>query len=189
MVAHSITPAIEARYVRIIPLTWHGHISMRAEFYGCDSGTTFLSWVIFTSINTNCRDSPFLFSDVSAPTPTCQSGLTTSGHKLSASSEWNANHGPANANLHHKAGKGRTGAWSAKYNNANQWLQVDLGKISKITAVATQGRQENSQWVKSYTLEYSLYGTAFVPYKENNAVKVNKNKKDFEILMCTVELL
>ena len=92
---------------------------------------------------------------------------------MSASSEWNANHGAANANLNHKAGGGRTGAWSAKTNDVNQWLQVDLGKLSKITAVATQGRADANQWVKSYTLEYSLYGIAFAAYKENNVVKVS----------------
>ena len=26
---------IEARFVRLHPYTWHGHISLRMEFYGC----------------------------------------------------------------------------------------------------------------------------------------------------------
>ena len=30
-----------ARYVRIIPRSWHGHIALRAGFYGCESGTFF----------------------------------------------------------------------------------------------------------------------------------------------------
>ena len=29
---------IITRYIRIHPESWHGHISMRAEFYGCIKG-------------------------------------------------------------------------------------------------------------------------------------------------------
>ena len=35
IVAHNIFPPFHARYVRIHPLTWYSHISMRAELYGC----------------------------------------------------------------------------------------------------------------------------------------------------------
>ena len=31
-------PPIKARYVRIHPWSWYGHISMRVEFYGCPEG-------------------------------------------------------------------------------------------------------------------------------------------------------
>ena len=33
----------------------------------------------------------------------------------------------------------RIGGWCAKNKDNNQWLQVDLGKIKFVTAVATQG--------------------------------------------------
>lgn len=32
-----------SRYVRIIPRSWHGHIALRAGFYGCESGKFFFS--------------------------------------------------------------------------------------------------------------------------------------------------
>ena len=35
IVSHVLTPRFRARYVRFVVLTWHRHISMRVELYGC----------------------------------------------------------------------------------------------------------------------------------------------------------
>ena len=35
VVKHPLTPPIKARYVRLTPTAWSGHISMRMELYGC----------------------------------------------------------------------------------------------------------------------------------------------------------
>ena len=56
-------------------------------------------------------------------------------------------------------------SWSARTNNAKQWLQVDLGYVGKITDVATQGRRDANQWVTRYLLSYSR-GTVFKAYRE-----------------------
>lgn len=50
IVSQSISPAIVARFVRIHPQTWHGHISMRVEFYGCYKGN--LIMIIRTTLGT-----------------------------------------------------------------------------------------------------------------------------------------
>jgi len=39
---------------------------------------------------------------------------------------------------------------------------VDLGETTKVTMVATQGRYDYDQWVKSYKVAYSKYGGHFV---------------------------
>ena len=38
VVSHVLDPPIIARFVRIRPVTWNSHISMRAEFFGCREG-------------------------------------------------------------------------------------------------------------------------------------------------------
>ncbi|KAL9982726.1 hypothetical protein ACROYT_G004810 [Oculina patagonica] len=35
VVSHVLNPPIVAQYVRVLPLTWTNHISMRLDFYGC----------------------------------------------------------------------------------------------------------------------------------------------------------
>ena len=78
--------------------------------------------------------------------------------QISASSDYNSAHRAANGRLNFRAGSGRTGAWSAKANDAHQWLQVDFRKVARIDKVATQGRQDHKQWVTSYRVAYSQDG-------------------------------
>ena len=66
----------------------------------------------------------------------------------------------------------RTGAWSSRHNNKGQWLEVDLGETAKVTMVATQGRYDADQWVKSYKVAYSKYGGHFV-FQNKVGGKVN----------------
>ena len=87
--------------------------------------------------------------------------------QISASSQWDANHAAIQGRLHFTAGRGKAGAWSSRRNDVNQWLQVDLGSINtKLTAVATQGRNAWSQWVTKYVLQYSHDGLHFQYFRE-----------------------
>ena len=95
------------------------------------------------------------------------------GH-ISASTIWNAAHRAANARLHFQAGRGRTGAWSARHNNVHQWLQVYFNKWVKITAIKTQGRQDANQWVKKYSLSYSYDGVWWYRYIVKGKLPVSK---------------
>ena len=92
---------------------------------------------------------------------------------LRASSIWNYNHGPERARLNKPSDHGRAGAWIAKYRNARQWLQVDLGRLAKVTGVATQGRHRHNQWTITYTVSYSLNGKVFKAYLEYGKYKVS----------------
>ena len=49
---------------------------------------------------------------------------------------------------------------------------MNFVELMRIKGVATQGRQDANQWVKSYTVKYSIDGMNFVPYKENKRIKV-----------------
>ena len=60
------------------------------------------------------------------------------------------------------------GGWAAQYNDGKQFLQVDLGNITKVTAVATQGLYEYNWMVTSYTLAYSLDAGSFTPYGDGD---------------------
>ena len=100
-----------------------------------------------------------------------EDGRILSGH-LRASSSYNYNHGPNRARLNIYASHGRTGAWVAKYRSSNQWLQIDLRQMCVIKGIATQGRREAHQWVKTFQLSYSRYGARFSSYVSYGRVKV-----------------
>lgn len=86
--------------------------------------------------------------------------------QISASSIWRGNHAAHQARLHFKAGGGKSGSWSSRVNNNNQWLQVDLQLATRVTGIATQGRNAYSQWVKRYKLEYGEDGHTFKFYRK-----------------------
>ena len=60
-----------------------------------------------------------------------------------------------------------------RHNNRYQFLQLDLGRLSKIIRIGTQGRASASQWVTSYRLSSSVDGIHFAKYRQNSRDKVN----------------
>ena len=71
------------------------------------------------------------------------------------------------------SGSGKQGSWAARTSDVNQWFQVNFGKWTKITAVASQGRQDYDEWVGSYTLAYSYEGVFYTPVnREDGLIKV-----------------
>ena len=92
-----------------------------------------------------------------------ESGAIPDG-KISASSvDYTANQGRLNFQ---KTGN-QSGAWTADVSDGNQWLQVELESYhTKVTGVATQGRNGHLHWVKKYKLQYSYNGVNFQYYRE-----------------------
>ena len=101
--------------------------------------------------------------------------------QITASSEYDIYHSPKRARLHTKeAGLAiGTGAWASLTNDLNQWLQVDLGKNTPVTHVATQGRNSYSptQTVTKYKLQFSDDAASFLFYKRQGEFSdaVNRN--------------
>ncbi|CAH3177418.1 unnamed protein product [Porites lobata] len=97
--------------------------------------------------------------------------------QIRASSEWDINLPAQQARLHFV--KTDHGAWSARSNDIHQWLQVDLLNTTRVSGVATQGRNGCScnQWVTKYKLKYSEGGQAFMFYRRSgdNSDKVGNN--------------
>ena len=93
-----------------------------------------------------------------------ESGEISNG-QVTASSEWDGNHAAIQARLYFEAASGKAGSWSAKYNNLDQWLQIDLGsKHTLVTGLATQGRNGYGQWVTKYKVQYSNNGVNYQYY-------------------------
>ncbi|XP_022805740.1 lactadherin-like isoform X1 [Stylophora pistillata] len=152
VVYNSLTPPITTRFIRLIPLEWHNHISMRIEVFGCPGCAAALGME-----NKEIPDANIIVS-----------------------SQLDGDHGAKKARLNWKVGGVKGGGWSALNNNFNQWLQVNIGYNSQVTGVATQGMNGNDQWVSRYWIQYSSDGVTFEFYNstEDSSAKVfygNKN--------------
>ena len=91
--------------------------------------------------------------------------------------QWDATHYAHQCRLQFKADGVSGGAWSAAENDIKQWLQVDLvSRFTRVTGLATQGRDDYDWWVIEYKLLYSSdKNSNFKNYKERGqkVAKVN----------------
>uniref|UniRef100_A0A667X1L7 Contactin associated protein like 3 n=1 Tax=Myripristis murdjan TaxID=586833 RepID=A0A667X1L7_9TELE len=63
-----------------------------------------------------------------------------------------------------------SGGWSPLSSDSFQWLEVDLGGRTKITAVATQGRYGSSDWLTAYLLMFSDTGHNWKQYRQEDSI-------------------
>ena len=92
--------------------------------------------------------------------------------RVRASSMYNRYYGPYNARLQARNYGSTRGAWVARIRNTQQWIQIDLEKDTTLKGLATQGRYDANQYVKSYVITYSRNGRRFYPYKEGRRTRV-----------------
>ncbi|XP_033117579.1 uncharacterized protein LOC117117396 [Anneissia japonica] len=93
---------------------------------------------------------------------------TIPSERLTASTEFSPYYGAHRGRLNIAADGNLKGAWSAKSNDSDPWIQADLGSLSKITGVITQGREDASEWVTSFEVLYSIDGEQFETIMNSN---------------------
>ena len=81
-------------------------------------------------------------------------------------STFTTGYGPEKARFESKYG-----GWKSLNADLSQWIQVDLGNITKVTGIATQGIFNLNQWVTKYSLSYRLNEDPYISYK-NDEVRV-----------------
>lgn len=111
----------------------------------------------------------FLLKGFTPPEIKCRNPLGIESGKIPstaivASTMYNQYYGPDRSRLRTVREGSYGGGWASQYNDANQFLQFDLGKVAMVTAVATQGRSDAHWMVTSYTLAYSLDAGSVTPY-------------------------
>ena len=88
---------------------------------------------------------------------------------MTASSQYGTGYQPAYGRLNGDRGDG----WCAKEADRNDdWLQVDLGEMIKVCALATQGDRNGNEWTTAFKLSYSTDGNSWTPYKDANSAQV-----------------
>ena len=87
---------------------------------------------------------------------------------ISSSSASSASTPAKNGRLNYTGGQ----SWCASSRDSTPFLEVDLGSVHIICAVATQGNSRADQWVKTYRVTYSTDGKSWSVYQEQNREKV-----------------
>ncbi|XP_019957931.2 contactin-associated protein-like 4 isoform X1 [Paralichthys olivaceus] len=99
----------------------------------------------------------------------CDSALVSNlpPSSFRSSSQLSSSHAPGFAKLNRREG---AGGWSPLTSDRYQWLEVDLGERTRITAVATQGRYGSSDWLSSYLLMFSDTGHNWKQYRQEDSI-------------------
>ena len=104
---------------------------------------------------------------------------------IKATSWITIDHNPSQARLHNIHGEG---AWCTKVADTQQYLEIRLSRLHKVTRIATQGRfplpdcLASEAWVTQYSVEYSSDGYTWQYYKENSVTKVGTPLVIMEVL-------
>lgn len=74
----------------------------------------------------------------------------------------------------------RSCAWLSKFQDTNQWLQIDLQEVRVVSGILAQGRCDADEWTTKYSLQYRTQDNLnWIYYKDqtgNNRVKALKYK-------------
>ncbi|XP_022783170.1 uncharacterized protein LOC111323973 [Stylophora pistillata] len=145
------------RYVRFLPQTHQGGVCMRTEVFGVNQKSICDIQAIGLASSGWIPDDSFSTSSIFS------SGYAAKYGRLNGTRVWKPN----------------------TTTDPNDYLQIDLLYEYVICAVATQGNPPSQssalEWTTQYKLRFSLNGTTFFPYKENNIDKVfrgNSGKTD-----------
>ncbi|RMC07735.1 hypothetical protein DUI87_17214 [Hirundo rustica rustica] len=140
-----IDPPVIARYIRLYPTEFYNRPTLRMELLGCEVDGCSLPLGMESGEIKNTQ-------------------ITASSTKTSWFNTWDASLARLNQS-------GKMNAWRAKWNNNQQWLQIDLLTAKKITAIATQGVTSMSaeNFVKTYVLLYSNEGSEWKSYTEGSS--------------------
>ncbi|XP_048587804.1 EGF-like repeat and discoidin I-like domain-containing protein 3 [Nematostella vectensis] len=79
---------------------------------------------------------------------------------------------PANGRLNNEK------AWASASQSAEEYLQIDLGRETTVTKVATQGHPDWYEWTKSYKIGYSTDLFTWKLYREGEQEKVFPGNTD-----------
>ena len=92
--------------------------------------------------------------------------------QLAASSALSSTEDPYCAVKYARLNLRKSRAWCAANKSKNEWILVDLGVLSKVTGLITQGRGDKEEWISSFMFSYSSDA-----YKWEFARDIYGNKK------------
>ncbi|XP_036041296.1 lactadherin isoform X2 [Onychomys torridus] len=151
------SPALEAQYIRLYPVSCYRGCTLRFELLGCELH--------------GCSE-PLGLKNNSIP----DSQITAS----SSYKTWNLRAFGWYPHLGRLDMQGKINAWTAQSNSNKEWLQVDLGTQKEVTGIITQGARDfgHIQYVASYKVAFSNDGVQWTVYEEQGTSKVFHGNSD-----------
>ncbi|XP_070162344.1 hemocytin isoform X2 [Polyergus mexicanus] len=155
---------IEARIIRINPLTWHNGIAVKIEVLGCKDHIT------PTMMMTTTTEQPIIKTTVSEKIvrPVCEDSMGLD-NGLMAIEQISVSSSPQ---LIQNLPLSSEGVWRATLDNPHQYVQLDFLEARNLTGITTKGG--DNAWTIVYKVLYSNDGRHWNPVIDENG-----NEKEF----------
>jgi hypothetical protein len=124
-VTTTFSKPVRARYIRIYPQTFHGHMSMRADMFAGDTRTNDTSAL---------GDLPYSAHSSSGNWGGDAIGTSHGAGRLDSGRAWSA--------------------LTAEQNAKTAWYQLSVSNPINVSGVAMKGRPDNPQWITSVKIKY-----------------------------------
>ncbi|KAK2585761.1 hypothetical protein KPH14_010370 [Odynerus spinipes] len=158
---------IEAKIIRINPLTWHNGIAIKAEILGCEE----------VKVTTEYEKLSTTVKETSGPTtiaytekvikPICDDSMGLDDGLMSdAQVSSSSSLGKLLPNLRLSS----PGIWRPKLDNLNQYIQFDFLEPRNVTGIITKG--DNDIWTTVYKIFYSNDGRQWNSIIDDNGIEV-----------------
>ncbi|XP_028393970.1 uncharacterized protein LOC114518215 isoform X2 [Dendronephthya gigantea] len=96
-------------------------------------------------------------------------------HCQMTASSWLADSPPSQARFG-PCTQNKIGAWRPETNDKTQFLEIDIGDFMTVGAIGVKGRpdfdEKGGEFIKSFTVHYSIDKETWIPYKSHGKVKV-----------------
>ncbi|XP_025836285.1 hemocytin [Agrilus planipennis] len=159
---------VEAKLIKILPVTWHDTIALRVELLGCGEES-----VITTETPTTVTQTETVFSKLSTkpPPPLCtevmgvDNGLIAD-EQISVSSELNKDHDKTQLKMN------GVSYWQPLTNSPLEWVQFDFLEPRNITGFVSKGGPNG--WVTKFKIKFSHDGKVWYAILDGS-----RNEKEF----------
>ncbi|XP_017566936.2 retinoschisin isoform X1 [Pygocentrus nattereri] len=145
---------------------WTGSANGRACSCDCEAESVPSKPTVTSPLYTTSVPPPPAYSRFMDCMPECpyhkplgfESSLVTSDQIACSNQEqyvgWFSAWTPGKARLN---SQGYGCAWLSKFQDTNQWLQIDLLEVQVVSGILTQGRCDADEWMTKYSLQYRTY--------------------------------
>ncbi|KAI8505788.1 hypothetical protein Bbelb_161410, partial [Branchiostoma belcheri] len=168
-----------ARFVKLHPVSWNGHICMRADVIVEDEAKK--------EVKELAKKEETMTAIAETVTETSVIASSSISVVVTTSTELDVRYTVTQAKFGVVETKDEAGAWCAATNDDKQFLLIDLEQEKLVTGIVTQGRNSSpdwpdgptSHWVTSYTLTYGVENGDENEYKDKKGeLLVFKGNKD-----------
>ena len=151
-VEHQLIPFL-ARAVRIKPLTWSTHISLRVELFISDAAEFFQRCI----------------NDVLIP-------AIELGVPVKVSSVWDSSYDASRIRINYSGNREGGNSWISSVADLNQWVLITTIIPKQWFKISLQGRGASSQWISKFYLSYTFDGKTWHLYNGGEKIAGNKDQ-------------